>query len=169
MEDDLDRLIDGALSDYSSAEPLAGLEERVLNRVRAAEAARRRRWLWALAAPALAAILIAILARPQPAPVARVAPPPARVETAAPSLPPLTPPAVVRQVASRPAAKIQRPPSPRALPKKDLFPTPSPLTSEERLLMAMAESHPHELLIRPVEEIEIKPIQIAPLRIDGGQ
>ena len=35
--------------------------------------------------------------------------------------------------------------------------------------MELAESHPYELMARPVEEIEIKPIQIAPLQIDGGQ
>ena len=90
MQDDLDKLIDGALSVYSRAEPLAGLEDRVVNRVRLAEVSRRRRWHWALAVtvPVLAAILIVVFARkPQPAPVARVAPPPVRVETAPPSPP----------------------------------------------------------------------------------
>ena len=57
MEDDLDKLIDGALSAYSAAEPLAGLEQRVLGRVRAAQASRRRRWRWALAAATVAALV----------------------------------------------------------------------------------------------------------------
>lgn len=168
MQDDLDKLIDVALSVYSRAEPLAGLEDRVVNRVRSAEVSRRRRWHWALAVtvPVLAAILIVVFARqPQPAPVARVTPPPVRVEIA----PPAPPRAAIQHVEQRPAPKIRRPRSPRVLPKKEMFPTLMPLTSEERLLVALAESYPHELLIPRVEEIEIRPIQIAPLQINGGQ
>jgi hypothetical protein len=70
MQDDLDRLIDGALSGYSNVEPLAGLEDRVLNRVRV-EASRRRRRIWilgVLAAPALVALVLAIPWRRTPDP-----------------------------------------------------------------------------------------------------
>ena len=168
MQDDLDRLIDGALADYSSAEPLAGLEVRVINRVRATEAARKRRWRWqlALAAPVLAAIVIAVLVRkPQPPAITRVVPPRCRVETA----PPPPPLAAVRHLAPRPAARTRRASAHSQLPKRATFPTLTPLTNEERLLVKLAEFHPHGLLARPAEEIEIKPIQIAPLRIDGGQ
>src|SRR4051812_23921312 len=79
MHDELDNLIDGALAQYASAEPLAGIEQRVLDRVHLAES-RRRRWRWTLvlAAPAVAAALLVVLApQHKPEPVAVVAPTPA--------------------------------------------------------------------------------------------
>jgi hypothetical protein len=163
MHDDLDTLIDGALAAYSTAEPLAGLDQRVLERVRVAEAARRRRWRWGfvLAAPALGATVLMILApRPeaQPVRVAIVQPKPAPV--ALPTLPPASP---------RPVVKARRPAPKPELPKRNLFPTVSPLTDEERLLVGLAQSNPGFLPPKPVEEIEIKPIEIAPLQVDGGQ
>jgi len=168
MQDDLDKLIDGALAGYSSAEPLAGLEDRVLGRVRAVEAARKRRRLWAAAIPALAAIvLIAFFARKpqQPVPVSKATITPAPAESAQT----LPPPSTVRPQAIRQAVKIRKPAPPRELPKRPMFPTPSPLTEEERLLMAFAESHPEALPAPLPSEIEIKPIQIAPLDIHGDQ
>jgi hypothetical protein len=166
MQDELDNLIDHALSGYASAEPLAGLEGRVLTRVRTAARSRGRRWVWVLGALAsvLAAILIVLFAsKPRPVPVANVERPPVPVESAP------APVAVVQQSGSRPATSRRRAASPHVLPKREQFPTISPLTSEERMLVEMAESHPQELLVRPVEQIEIKPIQIAPLQIDGSQ
>lgn len=165
MHDDLDKLIDGALSAYSNAEPLAGLEQRVLQKVRAAEAARKRRWWWAvlaLAAPALAAIFFFAPAR-QPritAPVAIAPPPPAPVPVA-PAPPSVEPPRTA-------AVKPRRAAPARPLPKKPMFPTRSPLTREERLLVAVAASHPQLLMARPPDEIAIKPIEIAPLNLDGN-
>jgi hypothetical protein len=164
MQDDLDKLIDGALAGYSSAEPLAGLEQRVLNRARAERSSRQRRGWWtavALAASAVAAALVAVAPqRRVPAPVAVVLPPP-QVEPASP--------AVVSGAAPRPAAAVRRARGPRVLPKRNLFPTPSPLSPQERLLVQLAESRPQLLLGRPVDEICIKPIEIAPLQVDGGQ
>jgi len=162
MHDELDNLIDGALATYSSAEPLGGIEQRVLDRVRLA-GTRRRRWRWTLvlAAPAVAAVLLVILApKPEPVPVALVAPRPAPI-----ALP--TPPVVAP--APRLVAKVRRPVRAPEPPKRDLFPTISPLTGEERLLVQLAQASPQLLLARPVAEIEIKPIQIAPLQIDGAQ
>jgi hypothetical protein len=164
MHDEFDKLIDGALSSYSTAEPLAGLEQRVLDRVRATEASRRRRLWWAalaLATPALAAILFfAPVRKPDPIPIATVTPQPsARVEPAPP--PPSAAP-------KRALAKPRRAPA-RVLPKREVFPTLSPLTPEERLLVQLAESRPQMLLTRPVGDIEIKPIEIAPLHIDGNR
>jgi hypothetical protein len=165
MHDELDNLIDGALAQYSSAEPLAGIEQRVLDRIRLAEA-RRRRWRWALvlAAPTLAATLLLILApKPKTVPVAVVAPKPAPIILPTPPVAPPPAPAPRRVV------RVRRPvPAPEA-PKRDLFPTLSPLTGEERLLVQLAQASPQLLLARPVDEIEIKPIQIAPLQIDGAR
>ena len=65
--------------------------------------------------------------------------------------------------------------SPRSLPKRDQFPTPVPLTPEERALIALAQLRPAEaeaiaeLQKKNSREIEIPPIEIPPLRIDGNR
>jgi hypothetical protein len=166
MQDDLDKLIDGALAGYSSAEPLAGLEGRVLGRVRAVEAARKRRRLWAAAIPALAAVvLIAFFVRKpqQPVRVVKMGVPPAPVVSAPPA-----PTVVVAQTPPK-AVKIRKAAPSRELPKRPMFPTPSALTRDERLLLSLAQSHPEALPAPLPAEIDIKPIQIAPLDIHGDQ
>ena len=168
MQDDVDKLIDGGLSEYCcAAEPLAGLEQRILSGVRAAETARRRRWLWEpVIITATAAVALMLVERKsQPVPVAHVAIPPASA--------PAGPPTILIPNVSQPGrpriARARHAPAPRQLPKRKLFPTVTPLAAEERLLMLLAQRHPEELLIRPRGEIELKPIQIEPLQIDGGQ
>src|SRR5438128_4798736 len=65
--DELDVIIDGALSGYSEASPLPGLEQRVLNRIRVSTDNRRRRFRlsWSALAFAMAALLIATTIRTQ--------------------------------------------------------------------------------------------------------
>jgi hypothetical protein len=163
--DEFDDLIDGALATYSAAEPLAGLEDRILRRVTADVTPRRAaplRWWLAAAIPALAALVaLAVLLRSGPQPQ----PPPnretARVATPARKLPEPAPPAAPAQ--RRPALPKPAPP----LPKLRQFPAPSPITAEDRALLLVAQSYPDELLKQPVERIEIPPIEIAPLQIDG--
>ncbi len=159
--DELDRLIDRALSGYSAAEPLAGLEQRVLYRIRS-----RPRQVWrfwpAVAVPALATLLMVWL-YPEP----RVEPP-APVAAVLKS-PPLTP------VASRPEPSV-RVARRSVLPKQERFPLPTPLTNEERALIAWATRAPDEarkafedLRKRAEEPLEIKPIEIRPLDNDGAR
>ncbi len=166
--DELDRLIDGALAGYSDAEALAGLEERVLNRVRAARARRRRWFAWAaVAAVAASVVVVGIVVRverrlsvPKPAEVVKVAPAPASSAV-------MRPVERVRHVARRR--------QPGVLPKLEQFPTPTPLTAEERALLALARQDPEELgkfaeMERQSDApIEVQPIRIAPLREDGDQ
>jgi hypothetical protein len=163
MRDELDDLIDGAIAEYSAAEPLAGLEQRVLNHVRLARPARRPRWWCALAlvAPGLAAAFLLVSARePAPSPIVAVTAPRAPVEPLPPAVVPATP---------KPPAKLRRAAGARVLPKRGTFPTLSPLSREERLLVQLADSRPQLLLAQPVDEVQIKPIEITPLQIDGGQ
>jgi hypothetical protein len=103
-------------------------------------------------------VILAPKPKPQPVPVAVVAPPPAAVV-----LP--TPPAPV------PSHNVdrRRPARKPELPKRNLFPTVSPLTGEERLLVQLARSNPTLFESRPAEHLEIKPIEIAPIQIDGAQ
>lgn len=163
MADELDKLIDAALAGYSTAEPLEGLEGRIVRRVRAAEADRKRRPAWGVAIPAMAAAMLLVwaLRPPKPAvPAAEVVKqPPARVEIApAPKIVAVAPRVRQRTVRAR-----------KELPKRNVFPASAPLTTEERLLVQLARSHPEALAGQVSGEIEIKPIEIAPLQIDGSQ
>jgi hypothetical protein len=167
--DELDRVIDGALADYSGAEPLAGLEERVLNRVRVVEAGPRWRFAWAFALAAVAAAVVTTIVvqiPQQPAPknndiacVVTPAPLPA-VEKAR-----VVPKRLVRSRAPRPGL----------LPKLEQFPSPTPMTAEEQALVAFVGQRPAEAqqvfadLRKNGEPIEIEPIQIPPLQNYGAQ
>jgi hypothetical protein len=164
--DKLDRLIDGALASYPDGEPLAGLEQRVLNRARVARARRQWMFAWGVGlAVAASIVVVGIAIRSEhravekPAAVARAA----RVEELTPR---------VQTAKVRPTKRVRRP---KALPKLEQFPTPSPLTAEERALVALVQREPTEaqqifsdLQKRTDGPIEIQPIQIAPLN-DGAQ
>jgi hypothetical protein len=158
-DDELDRIIDCGLAGYAAHEPLAGLEDRVLNRVRLANAGRRRlHWRpWAVALPIVVALVVLAImskssrppvAHPQPVAVARTE---IRALAAAPSL-------------TRAAAKRRIVSHTQTLPKRNQFPTPTPITAAERALIAVAELPPLE---KSSEEIQIAPIEIPPLQIDG--
>jgi len=58
-------------------------------------------------------------------------------------------------------------------PKQEQFPAPTPITTEERAVLAFAELSPKDaedaFRKRSDEPIEIQPIQIPPLRSDGTQ
>jgi hypothetical protein len=153
MRDELDRWIDDGLAEYAAAEPLAGIEERVLQRVRSAK--RARRWWWMLVP--VAAVVAALAMRTTP-----VVPPPPVVASVFPPAPRVVAPAPpVRRVVKRTA--------PGGPPKRNVFPTISPLTAEERLLVQLARTYPEQLSAAPMDEIAIKPIEIAPLDINNGQ
>lgn len=164
--EELDRRIDSALGGYSDAEPVAGLEERVLRRVRVST--RRRMLGWAVAFAAAAALVVTVIVVRTPHHVG----PTYRVGV----------PAVMRPapVVEKPRVVTVRRAKPRAvrarrLPKLEQFPAPTPLTAEERALVAFVEHHPAEAqqvfaeLQKSNEPIEIQPIQISPLQSDGAQ
>jgi hypothetical protein len=163
--DAVDRVLEEALSRYSSEEPLAGLEQRVLNRVRAEGATRRRLWprgvtLWAagvVVAAGAAFVAVAVM-RPIPVPMRVLQPLPKPV------------PQLVA-VAARPAKKRN---TPAGLPRRREFPTPAPITREERALLALVEHAPDVareaflgLQPRTTEPIRLEEIKIEPLESDG--
>ena len=164
--DKLDQLIDSALAGYSDVEPLAGLEQRVIDRVRLAGKRKTAWWGWAVAVAAVAAGVIAFMPVDrkfvrQTSTSARVLqdPPPASAD--------------VKHSRGRPGGLRQAwrsaPHQQKhlALPKRDKFPTPAPLTTEEKALLQLARFHPTELEpLGELQPIEIAPIEIAPLRID---
>ena len=170
--DELDDLIDRALPGYSRADPLDGLEDRVLRRVQTSGAPRRHPWFYRLgfAIPALAAVLFACIALRMgwnsQSPATNTTPMPV-VSAPQPSLPP----------AARAAApKRDIGTGSRSLPKEEFFPARTPITAEERALVAWVGRAPAEaaqafadLQERSAEPIAIQPIQIPPLQSDGAQ
>jgi hypothetical protein len=149
-QDELDRVLDAALAKYAVVAPRAGLEERLLSSLRAEQARvpDRAWWHW-IVAGALAAVIVAVMlvawrsGRPQ-APVIADHP-----STPAPSVPPSG-----AQIASNSGA-IRKSPlrrsSPKveiaAVPKLDQFPSPQPLSQQERILVNYVEQYPERSVL----------------------
>jgi hypothetical protein len=149
----LDDLLESLLSTYSAEEPLPGMETRILASVRDAAAEKRSRfwnlrWLWAGAAGvAVAAVIMFILfSRPAPRPQPQV------VREVVPASPRISPPAkaAVRAVAAPRRPIHNRNQGPRELAvalRPSVFPTPSPLSEQEALLLRYLATTPREELI----------------------
>jgi len=164
---ELDRIIEDALARYGEAEPLDGLEQRILNRAGRA-GARRRTTLWlALAGAACVAaalLLVAVGLRSRPAPVAPKTVVAHVVTPQAATGRPQGLPHGERRVARCCRTHRLRP----ALPKLAEFPSPAPLSGGERALLAFVERHPGEarrVLFSPGTDtaLEIPPLDIQPL------
>lgn len=180
IEQELDDVLDEALAAYRDAEPLAGLEERVLGRVLART--ERRRWIsWGYCSAAALAAAIAL--------VFWLGIKPAQQQRAVPGIvteKPLTDAqaAAMPQTAhgaNRPMPaghKAARPVSPalasarpgRHWRYQQQFPIPEPLTADERALLALANADPTALQTLPHNDVAIviAPIKIAPLAADGA-
>lgn len=172
-DDNLDQILDAALSTYGDPGPNSGLDKRVLARLAAARAVPllrrrrdRRRWLpWAIALPAAACLLL-VFFMPKNAPLRS-----SQTKQASP-LPPL---AAMRTEAPKAGSlhrkqqfqTIARTPQPTTLPKLDVFPTPQPLTTEEQALIAFisrASDSERKALIESQKQFQA-PISIAAIRI----
>ena len=164
----LDNMLDDALACYSGAEPQAGLEERVLHRVRASDVTRRRPIRWAFAfslAAALVLVAVVMKAPSNPHPKPR--------DTARAEIPALVEQPRIALQHRRGRVVARRAPSP--LPKLEQFPAPAPLTAEEQALRSFVERDPAkaqqvfaQLRKRTNDPIGIQPIQIAPLHNNGA-
>ena len=176
----VDELLDAALKRYGGEGPRAGLEMRVLAGVRSRQgAARRRRWVWALAACAgmLAAIVLVLHSAraPNRRPAASAsgthgAPLQAAKTAASPGS------ADSRiwspRLAQGPREKPRTPkPGVRATKRPEQFPTPMPLTEQEKLLLAYLANNPSPICLRKTNKqrdggnlsIEVAPLEIKPL------
>jgi len=187
MKDDneFDRVLDDALAEYRAAEPLAGMEHRVLQRVRM-QAERRKSWLrWSAFAACAATLAVAAWigvrarSRPEIAPVqpttAQQQKPPAGLQPsnenthAANQGPAPRPAKVVKAALSRSSNVVRQSALARTGQASigQQFPSPTPLNSEERALLALAQTHPEVLRRLPSNhddrEIAIAPINIQPL------
>lgn len=168
----LDEMLDAMLSAYSEAQPRPGLETRILANVKEQSGKRTRwgfRWTWAVAALATAVLIIAVyISRHLTQPVEpQVATRPQQPKESSPvsQEKPLTTPPVT---ASVPSARHSRRQSVRATRaaadqviavKQDVFPSPSPLSEQEKLLLRYLTRTPREELIAqsrpdPPEEVD---------------
>jgi len=153
---DLDRTLDAVLAKYASVEPREGLEERILASLRAAETrpAHRSWWNWGFAT-ALAAVLIvaaAVVSRWNKQPHQPIAVHPPTLKQA-----PVAPYEAHRDENTTPPQKSLRHHTlqhwqAREIvapgPKLDVFPTPLPLSEQEKILAAYVARYPeHAALV----------------------
>ncbi len=177
-----DDLLEASLEQYRGEEPRAGLEMRILAGVRTRERAARRRWLgWAVAVCAGMVAMIALTLHFVRAPV--------RQPTPRASLPPKE--SGAQRALLQPPLAQQPPPSfgahraPLQPPQQQVrrvtirhsrpeqFPTPFPLTEQEKLLLAYVNIATRPDLVAatskadeaPITELAISAIKIAPLEI----
>jgi len=147
--DDLDRTLDAALAKYASVEPREGMEERILANLRAADtrSAQRAWWNWGFAVLAavlaIAAVAVWRWSQPTQRPIANH---PSTVKQApvAPDLAhgdgnsaPPTQSLPRRTPRHRPEGEVVA-----ANPKLDVFPSPLPLSEQEKILASYVSQYP---------------------------
>ena len=163
-----ERLLDQALQQYSAAEPRLGLEARILQNL-----ANRRpqpwysvfampRFIWPLAATvALLAIALGTWQYRKPAPhpseVAQTTAPAAaaassEIKSPVAVTPTATPVARPRHKTQPPQLARREPPS--ELPRREQFPSPAPLSDQERLLLTYLRTTPKEEVLLAVAQRE---------------
>lgn len=187
-EGELDRLLDNALVTYREAEPLAGMEDRVLQRMRLRGERRRAFWWqWKIATATLAVAALAFVV--WIGKHNRVSRPVAQPHVAQENVAPLTPGPKAQKVQAGAARPLAGHPSGKKtasrsvagyagtavvaeehVPVSERFPTPAPLNRNERALLALSRTTPEVLRELPQsdEEISIAPITIKPLADAGS-
>jgi hypothetical protein len=151
-----DRWLDAALDRYSKVEAPAGLEERILRRIREQPRPQRHPIAWWLscAAAGLAAVVLGAAwlrdagpqSGPRPAQTARVSPLPTPRAAATPAPEGRGPGRLEIQRTGR-----RQPPVVAAVrsvvPRRERFPTPTPLSEQEELLMRYVREFPREAVL----------------------
>ena len=156
VDSELDRILDTSLARYSAVEPREGLEGRILAKLRAerSRVPERSWWTWGLAA-VVAAVFVAVMAlalRP-----GKLSKPPVAEHYQVTEQPPHEPQQQpVREEhadvhkpghrgRARPVASETR--MAAGIPKLSQFPSPQPLTEEERALARYVRDFPQEALL----------------------
>ena len=152
MPDDceLDTILDSGLAGYTEAEPLAGLEERILQRVRSVRLKRKSgRALAAVCCLAAAIVAFVILL-----PVRVERPTPVRIKS---------PLSDVRWQATKGDGlhHLKKRARRAILARQPDFPARTPLSSVERVLLQMASSSNE--VAKSAEPITIEPIEVSPI------
>jgi len=164
--EELDRLLDAALQQYAAVHPREGLESRILARLRShpIERASHAWWRWftaAAAVAALAVIIITIASRPH----ARPQPSVAQHPPVTPALPDLAATSQPKKAVQRPKRRLHAEPDTqvaKAQPKLDQFPSPQPLSEQEKLLASYVTVYPKQAALLAklrTEELERERIE----------
>lgn len=166
-ERDIDQWLERALSQYGKVEPRAGLESRVLANLQAERnrIVSRRRWWWAAGAIVAAAAIVAAVWLGE---AGRTKNPPTRAgsSTAAPGETarapvPQSPQQPIRHQAkatpgSRPRARAVRDLEVVQGPKRGQFPSPSPLSDQEKMLARYVQEFPHRAVLLARAQTELR-------------
>ena len=166
----IDGMLDSLLANYSSAKPRPGLETRILANLRDAESREASRgwwklkWLWAGAAVVAAIIAGVILLgghRKEKAPVVvHELPAPAHPQPLQPQPKPpeITPEMATKQREHRSHRAAMIPAAQDSGLKPGLrpanFPTPFPLSEQERLMLAYLNNTPHQEVIAQIQRTD---------------
>ena len=158
-EDELDRMLDTALERYSKVEPLAGLPERILFRVRSQRRSSMKGWIAAGAvATALLASMFAVhvARRPKNELIAQ----PKQLVAQTRDTPQAVPVVVRRRAHRRNRYPISA--------KQPVFPLPTPMTPEEKSLAILASQKRGSFpdLDKDMEPIVIAPVEVKPIEIE---
>jgi hypothetical protein len=150
--DALDRELNVALAKYAAVEPRAGLEERVLANLRAEgkKASHGAPWGWSLAAAVAAVVIVVAMAWMADKPLRNVTGNHPLTTTQGPRTPGTW---VVTNDAGRRVPPQERPkrnatqhrlsqPAMAANPKLDQFPSPQPLSEQEKILASYVAKYP---------------------------
>ncbi len=145
--DALDRELDAALAQYAAVEPRAGLEQRVLTNLQAEreKIASRSWWRWPAMVALAAAVTIAVggslmWRSAKTSPVVSVIRPPTSVESGGQDGPILAedvrnpPPLISSARRNETNRDRRRQPTVAAGPKLEQFPSPQPMSEQEKIL-----------------------------------
>lgn len=192
----LDDLLDASLAQYRSAQPRPGLENRILVRLRAEpETLPWLPWAWRIGIGLAAAIVLALVSlayrqrprvptsaaeSPRPAPSAPASAAKQANHTLATRR--IEPPRKARVARSSGPSNFNLGPSSRSVsekrdsalpwpqePRRDVFPSPAPLSEQERLLLSYVRQYPGEALSafpkdgEPLAILEVPDLKTAPL------
>lgn len=151
QEKQLDHLLDSLLADYADAEPRPGFETRLLAAVRGRKPLFHLGWLWAAsAAMATASAVFAIYYSqlwqvPQPPSIKAAKPPVLAPIKSVPADAPRHP--LKRAVETAPLASTVD-------VRQEVFPTPVPLSEQERLLLRYLAGTPRTEVVSHAHEDE---------------
>lgn len=163
--DELDELLDAALKQYAAVQPREGLEGRILAQLRSqtAERASHAWWRWFTAAAAVAAlaVIVTMALRPHATSQPKVAQHPS-VRLPTPNLAASSEPKPAMKRPKRRVHIVADIQVPKALPKLDQFPSPQPLSEQEKLLASYVEVYPKQAALLAklrTEELERERIE----------